>query len=285
MREIVVVSGKGGTGKTTLTSSFALLGNDKVIVDADVDAPDLHIILSPRVIEAYTFKGHRVARIRKDLCDECGLCRELCRFDAIDEGFSVDEILCEGCALCYFACPRDAVDMVERESGVWFVAQAKNGSIMVHARLYPGEENSGKLITTLKNRAREIAQDQGTDLILVDGPPGIGCPVISSVTGATDLVAVVEPTLSGIHDAERLLELAKHFGVRVWVVVNRFDINMELCQRIEEWASSKGVNFLGRIPTDPEIPKLQMEGKAPVEGDCLSGEMIAEIWEKLLEEV
>ena len=282
LRQIAVVSGKGGTGKTTLASCFALLSPNKVVVDADVDAPDLHIILKPRVLEAYTFKGSKVAVIQDELCDRCGICRELCRFDAIDESYRVDEFSCEGCALCYFACPQQAVVLEERESGSWFVADSRAG-LMLHARLHPGEENSGKLITTLRNRAREIADELGVSLILIDGPPGIGCPVISSITGVTDVVVVTEPTVSGVHDMQRIVELAKHFGVRIYAVINRFDVSEECCVQIEDYCQREGIELLGRIPLSEEIPKLQSEGKAPVEVESFTGELIREIWEKLLE--
>ncbi len=283
MREIVVISGKGGTGKTTISSSFALLKGEKVVVDADVDAPDLYIILSPKAVEAYNFRGRKTAVIDTERCTACGTCRELCRFDAISEGFSVDPVLCEGCALCFFACPRDAVSMVERVSGMWFVAHSRAG-LMLHARLSPGEENSGKLITQLKKTARELAQERGIDLVLVDGPPGVGCPVISSITGATDVVIVTEPTPSGIHDLERVVELCRHFGVRMWLVINRFDMNPDRAQQIEDWASSQGIELLGRLPFDGDIPRIQAAGRAPVEvPDSFCGELIKEMWEKLLE--
>ncbi len=284
VREIAVVSGKGGAGKTTVTASFALLSGRKIVVDADVDAPDLHIILKPEVLQAHAFKGHKIARINKRLCNECGLCRKLCRFNAINDEFSVDEVMCEGCALCYFACPESAVTMEEKESGFWFVAKSKAG-IMVHAKLYPGEENSGKLVTQIRRKAKEIAQEENVSLILIDGPPGIGCPVISSTTGVTDVVLVTEPTLSGFHDLRRVVELLKAFNSRMWLIINRFDINVEKSQEMENWALSSGIEFLGRLPTDPNIPTLQAQCKAPVEEDTLSGEMLKEMWEKLTEEV
>ena len=280
----MVLSGKGGTGKTTIATSFALLGHEKVVVDADVDAPDMHLILKPKALEVHTFYGHKVAVIDDNLCSGCGVCKELCRFGAISESLRVDEVLCEGCALCYFACPERAVSMVEKESGVWFVAQSRAG-LMLHARLYPGEENSGKLITTMRNRAKELARECGVELILIDGPPGIGCPVISSATGVTDVVLVVEPTLSGMHDAKRVSELVKPFGPRMWVVINRFDIDLSLTEEIEEWAKSEGFRLLGRCPVDLSVPELQRKGKAPVESGTLTGEMMREMWEILMEEV
>ena len=283
LREIVILSGKGGTGKTTIASSFSLLPPKKIVVDADVDAPDLHIVLKPKILEAYVFRGNKVAIIDKNICNGCGLCREYCRFDAVNEDFTIDEHLCEGCALCYFVCPEGAITLVEKESGNWFVANSRSG-IMLHARLIPGEENSGKLITLMRKRAREIAAETGVSLILIDGPPGIGCPAISSITGVTDAVIVTEPTASGVHDMKRIIELAKHFGVKMYVIINRFDINEDYCAQIEDICQSEGIELLGRIPVTDEIPTLQIEGKAPVEQNSFTGELIKEMWEKLIEE-
>ncbi len=282
-REIVVISGKGGTGKTTISSSFAVLEREKVIVDADVDAPDLHVILKPKVMEAHNFKGGKLAVIDKERCVKCGLCRELCRYDAISEDIEVDPFSCDGCALCYFACPNEAISLEDKDAGMWFVATTRAG-FMVHARLIPGEENSGKLVTVIRNRAKEIAEDENIRLILIDGPPGIGCPVISSITGVDDVVVVTEPTISGVHDLKRVVELSSNFGVRLHVVINRFDINVERCEEIEDWCSAHGVDLLGRIPVDESIPRLQEEGKTPVEESTLTGELIREMWEKLIRE-
>ncbi len=282
-REIVVISGKGGTGKTTISSSFAVLEGEKVIVDADVDAPDLHVILKPKVMEAHNFKGGKLAVIDKERCVKCGLCRELCRYDAISEDIEVDPFSCDGCALCYFACPNEAISLEDKDAGMWFVAMTRAG-LMVHARLIPGEENSGKLVTVIRNRAKEIAEDENIRLILIDGPPGIGCPVISSITGVDDVVVVTEPTISGVHDLKRVVELSSNFGVRLHVVINRFDINVERCEEIENWCSAKEVDLLGRIPVDESIPRLQEEGKTPVEENTLTGELIREMWEKLIRE-
>ncbi len=281
-REILVVSGKGGTGKTTLTSSFALLPPEKVVVDADVDAPDLHIILRPQVVEAHKFVGGKVARINTDKCDSCGVCRELCRYDAISSDFQVSPLACEGCALCYFACPHDAVILRDREAGVWFLSNSRGGP-MTHARLYPGGENSGKLVTVIRNRAKELAQETGYGLVLIDGPPGIGCPVISSMTGVAQVLVVTEPTPAGQHDLGRVVELATHFQARVQVCINQYDINPERTQEIEDWCRGKGVDVVGKIPFSREIPRIQVQGKAPVEGDGELAAFIREIWEKMLE--
>ncbi|RLD96979.1 MAG: (4Fe-4S)-binding protein [Aquificota bacterium] len=281
-REILVISGKGGTGKTTLSSSFALLPPRKVVVDADVDAPDLHIILKPQVVEAQRFMGGKVAKIDADKCDGCGLCRELCRYDAISPEFKVDSLACEGCALCYFACPNEAVVLEDREAGMWFLSNSRAGP-MTHARLYPGEENSGKLVTVVRNRAKELAQDEGYDLILIDGPPGIGCPVLSSITGVDQVLVVTEPTPAGQHDLGRVVELAAHFQARVQVCINQWDISPERTGEIEEWCRQMGVEVVGKLPFSRDVPQLQNQGKAPVEGDGEVATLIEEIWEKMLE--
>ena len=281
-REILVISGKGGTGKTTLASSFALLPPEKVVVDADVDAPDLHIILKPQVLEAQRFMGGRVAGIDPDKRDGCGLCRELCRYDAITPHYRVDPLACDGCALCYFACPREAITLREKEAGMWFLSRSRGGP-MTHARLYPGEENSGKLVTVIRNRAKELAQEEGLELILIDGPPGIGCPVISAMTGVDQVLVVTEPTPSGHHDLERVVELAWGFQARVQVCINQWDINPQRTEEIERWCGDRGVEVIGRIPFSPEVPRLQAQSKAPVEEEGPGAETIIEIWKNLLE--
>ena len=280
-REILVVSGKGGTGKTTFTSSFALLPPEKVVVDADVDAPDLHILLKPQVVEAHVFMGKKVAKIG-DKCTKCGICRELCRYDAIGEDYRVDPVACDGCALCYFACPQDAVSLQEEEAGVWFLSQTRVGP-MTHARLHAGQENSGKLVTVIRNRAKELAREEGYGLILIDGPPGIGCPVISSMTGVDQILVVTEPTPSGQHDLERIVDLARHFQARVQICINRYDINPPRAQDIEEWCRAQGLEVIGKIPFFQDIPLLQTQEKAPVEVDGEAGQLIKDLWEKVLE--
>ncbi len=281
-KEILVISGKGGTGKTTLTSSFALLPPEKVVVDADVDAPDLHILLKPRVVEAQVFMGGKAAKIDGDKCTQCGICRELCRYEAIGENYRVDTAACDGCALCYFACPQEAVTLKEEEAGVWFLSQARSGP-MTHARLHPGQENSGKLVTVVRNRAKELAQEDGYSLVLIDGPPGIGCPVISSMTGVDQVLVVTEPTPSGQHDLGRVVDLARHFQARLQVCINQYDINPQRAGDIEEWCSSQGLEVIGKIPFSPDVPFLQAREKAPVEGDGEVGRLIKDLWEKVLE--
>ena len=281
-REILVISGKGGTGKTTLASSFALLPPEKVVVDADVDAPDLHIILKPQVLEAQRFMGGRVAKIDPHKCDQCGICRDLCRYDAIDPNFQVDSVACDGCALCYFACPKEAVTLEEKEAGTWFLSRSRGGP-MTHARLYPGEENSGKLVTVIRNRAQELAQEEGYYIILIDGPPGIGCPVISAMTGVDQILIVTEPTPSGQHDLGRAVELSRHFEARVKVCINQWDINAQRTEEIEDWCENMGVEVVGRIPFSRDVPRLQAQGKAPVEGNGPVAQVIMEIWKNLLE--
>ena len=218
MKQITVLSGKGGTGKTTLVASFAALTQKTVITDCDVDAPDLHLLLGPQIVQTQKFIGSKVAAIDEEKCIQCGKCEELCRFNAI-ENFSVDPVLCEGCGVCAYICPVDAVELTERVSGYAFISKTKYGP-MSHARLNPGEENSGKLVTLVMQNAKQIAETENCTLILNDGPPGIGCPVIASLGGVDMGLVVVEPTLSGIHDMERALGLLKHFKIPSLVCIN-----------------------------------------------------------------
>jgi MinD superfamily P-loop ATPase len=252
MKQLVVLSGKGGTGKTTITAAFAALAGDLVLADCDVDAADLHLILDPKIEETHEFHSMPQASIDREICVACGDCIKRCRFDAISEDLVVDPISCEGCRLCIEICPVDAVRAVESSSGEWFVSSTKYGPL-VHARLGVAQENSGKLVTKVRERAREIAEERESDLILVDGPPGIGCPVISSLSGTDMALVVVEPTLSGIHDMERVVSVARHFGIQVACSVNKFDVNYENFEHIETWCTKIGVPLLGRIPFDRRV--------------------------------
>lgn len=284
MREIVVVSGKGGTGKTSITAAFAQLSKKSVICDADVDAADLHLLLQPQILQATEFMGGGIAIIDTEKCVECGTCRELCRFDAISEDYMVDDISCEGCGVCFDLCPERAIGFPIKKCGEWFRSTTKNGP-MIHARLGIAEENSGKLVSLVRKQSRELAEEKGLNLILTDGPPGIGCPVIAAIGGATVLVMVVEPTLSGIHDMERLVELAAHFRVPGMVLVNKFDLNLEMTERIERTAKERNLELLGRIPFDPVFVKAMVEGKSVIEYAPESdvSKQIIEVWEKIIE--
>jgi MinD superfamily P-loop ATPase len=285
MRELVVVSGKGGTGKTSLTASFAALAGRSVIADCDVDAADLHLVLAPRVKLRKEFRAGYEAVINPDLCTACGLCREVCRFDAVRvdaEGsgkprFSVDTTACEGCGVCVRSCAEGAIDFPERVSGEWYVSDTRCGP-MVHARLGIAAENSGKLVSLVRRQAREIAEREGQELLLVDGPPGIGCPVIASLTGTSAVLVVTEPTLSGEHDLERVLRLARHFEVPAAVCVNKWDLNPEMTARIERGASELGAWTAGRVRYDPGVTAAQIQGKTVVEIDAPSGNDIRNLW-------
>jgi len=281
-RELVVVSGKGGTGKTSLVGSFAVLASDAVIADCDVDAADLHLLLSPEVRQRVTFRGGRVAVIDPARCDGCGDCRRLCRFAAISSvgaAFRVEPAACEGCGVCVDHCPAGAIDFPERTSGEWFVSSTRCGP-MVHARLGIAAENSGKLVSTVRAEARRIAEAEHRSTIIVDGPPGIGCPVIASVTGATGVLAVTEPTVSGEHDLERLMRLCRHFAVPVSVCVNRWDVNPEAGIRIEAMALDRGARLAGRIPYDRAVTAAQMAAKTVVEVGGPAADAIRGVWDR-----
>lgn len=284
MKELVIVSGKGGTGKTTITGSFAVLTDEVVVADCDVDAPDLHLILHPKLIETAEFTGSKAAFIDKSKCVECGLCKENCRFNAISEEFAVDSHSCEGCGVCALVCPVQAVEMKEKLSGYSYISKIENG-FMSHALLNPGEENSGKLVTFVRDKAKEIAVKENIGKIIIDGSPGISCPVISSITGTSVGVVVTEPTVSGVHDLKRILELMEHFRVKPVVLINKFDINKGKAKEIEEFCEEKGVEVVGKIPFDPAVTSAMVNGE-PVVKFIPQSEVSKEIkgiWEKVLE--
>lgn len=254
MRQIVVISGKGGTGKTVLASSFASLARNKVMVDCDVDAADLYLVLKPRIRERHVFRSGYTAEVDATKCTGCGNCLRVCRFGAVSSGFSVDKLSCEGCGLCSRVCPSGAIDMEERVCGEWFVSDTVYGK-MVHAKLGIAQENSGKLVARVKQAAEDIAKTEGCGHIIVDGPPGIGCPVIASLSGADFAVIVTEPTLSGMYDLKRVLGLTRHFKVEAGVVVNKYDINIKNLQGIELFCLENGIGLLGRIPFSSEVSR------------------------------
>jgi MinD superfamily P-loop ATPase len=283
IRELVVVSGKGGTGKTSITAAFASLAQNSVLCDADVDAADLHLLMAPTVRKKTDFMGGRLAEIRRDDCVECGRCRELCRFDAISEDYVVDSINCEGCGVCVDLCPEQAIDFPVQKCGEWFISDTRFGP-MVHARLGIAEENSGKLVSLVRQETRKLAEERGYELILTDGPPGIGCPVIASIGGATALAIIVEPTVSGLHDMQRVAELAVHFKVPGLLCVNKYDLNIEITSKIEAYGLARNMTVLGRIPFDPVFTKAMIEGKNVLEHapDSLAAASIKEVWKKIL---
>lgn len=288
MKEIVVISGKGGTGKTSVAASFAVLAERPVVADCDVDAADLHLILSPVINQRSDFISGHQAVIRRADCTGCGECERLCRFDAVKKSdgasgaveFIVDPVSCEGCGLCARFCPAGAIDFPERLCGEWYVSETRCGP-MVHARLGVAAENSGKLVSLVRREARRIAEENGHPLVIVDGPPGIGCPVIASVTGASLVLVVTEPTISGEHDLGRVLSLARHFKIPSAVCVNKWDINPEMTDRIEKSAALSGARVVGRIRYDASVTRAQMEKKAVVEIDSPCSEDLRAIWKSL----
>lgn len=273
-REFVVISGKGGTGKTTLVASLARLLKDKVLVDNDVDAADLHLLLRPRLLEAHDFVGSCKAEINPDTCDACGICAQACHFDAIradgpsnglvPHTYIIDQLACEGCGLCPRVCPTGAITSRENVTGRWYVSRTEYG-MMSHARLGIAEENSGRLVAQVRKRGAELAREDGSALILGDGPPGTGCPVIASVTGVDQVIVVTEPTVSGVHDLERVLNLAAHFRVPAAVVINKADLNTDQAARIEALATTHNASILGRIPFDPGVQAALMAGEAVID--------------------
>jgi MinD superfamily P-loop ATPase len=280
IKEITVISGKGGTGKTSLTASFAVLAQNAVMADCDVDAADLHLLLSPEIRQEHNFQCGRLARIVPERCTGCGLCLRHCRFGAVTESegkYAISSESCEGCGVCVRVCPAGAVDFPERECGRWMVSDTRCGP-MVHARLSAAAENSGKLVSIVRGQARMLAQETGRRLLITDGPPGIGCPVIASLTGASLALIVTEPTVSGEHDLMRVLSLAGHFKVPTAVCVNKWDLNPEMAERIEKRAGDFGARIAGRIGYDPGVTKAQIEARTVVETETPSAGDIRAVW-------
>jgi MinD superfamily P-loop ATPase len=280
MKQLTVISGKGGTGKTTITAAFASLSDSHVIADCDVDAADLHLILHPTVEKSQEFYGGKTALIDNEKCIQCDTCIELCRFNAIED-YKVDPISCEGCGLCSHGCPEGAIAMVNHMSGYWFVSNTRFGH-MAHAKLGIAEENSGKLVTLVRQQARLIAERDNKRYVIIDGPPGIGCPVIAAITGVDLLLVVTEPTLSGIHDLERVVGVANHFNIPVEVCINKYDINPANTSNIESYCSKNGLDVAGRIPYDPQVTKAMVNKKTVIEYPCgKTTEEAEKVWENV----
>ena len=280
MKQLTVISGKGGTGKTTITAAFATLSNSHVIADCDVDAADLHLILHPTVEKSEEFYGGRIAVLDKDKCQQCDACMDVCRFDAIED-YVVDPISCEGCGVCVQACPEGAISMEKHLNGHWFISKTRS-VYMTHAKLGIAEENSGKLVTLVRQQAKVIAEREKKEYVIIDGPPGIGCPVIAAISGVDLLLAVTEPTLSGIHDLERVVGVAKHFNVPVTVCINKYDINPENASMIEAFCSKNDLEVAGKVLYDPGVTKAMVNKQSVVECPC--GEVTKEIkkvWERV----
>ncbi|MDT8390656.1 MAG: ATP-binding protein [Lentisphaeria bacterium] len=286
MKEIVVISGKGGTGKTSLTGAFASLAENAVLADCDVDAADLHLLLQPKVRQRTDFYSGHQARVRQADCVGCGACLAYCRFAAVKMDpprgpFHIEPTACEGCGVCVQFCPVKAIDFNDSLCGEWYISETRHGP-MVHARLGIGAENSGRLVSLVRSEARKLAEEENRALVLVDGPPGVGCPVIASITGADAVLVVTEPTLSGKHDLNRVLDLAAHFSIPANVCVNKWDINPDMADSIEDEAGQRGATILGRVSYSPEMTQAQIAGQTiPEYSDGQLTREITAIWRAL----
>jgi len=285
VKQIVIISGKGGTGKTVITGAFAALAKNKVMADCDVDAADLHLLLKPTIKERHEFRSGKTAKIEEKLCKQCGKCISVCRFDAISEDFRIDPISCEGCAFCSLVCPEGAIKMEENVSGEWFISDTRFGP-MVHAKLGIAEENSGKLVSLVRKQAKDLAEKKNCDWIIVDGAPGIGCPVIASLSGIDCAVVITEPTLSGLHDADRVINVAKHFKIETRLVINKYSLNLDMTKEIEKYCKEHNVGLIGKISFDKSVVKAMVRGKTIIEyQDGKIKDEIINIWEKLEKEL
>lgn len=286
MKQVVVISGKGGTGKTVLSACFAALSRKAVLADVDVDASNLHLLLQPEIQERHVFQSGQKARIDADKCTSCGLCLPACRFGALVEDeigrVRVDELFCEGCGVCFHVCPVQAVTLEVPTSGEWYVSKTRYGPF-VHARLGIAQENSGKLVTEVRKKAREIAENEGRDLLIMDGSPGIGCPVIASLTGTDLALVVTEPTPSGLHDMERIVGLADHFRIRAACCINKCDLNLDNSETIERWCRGRSIPVAGKIPFDPAVTESVVQGVPYVEyASNSSADDIRRVWSYLM---
>lgn len=282
MKEVVVISGKGGTGKTTVTANLAVLAENFVLADCDVDAPNLHILLKPQIIEDEPFYGGNIAVRNDDLCISCGLCHALCRFDAIASDGTIDSLKCEGCNLCVVKCPMGALKLVSQQTGNLYFSQTEVAP-MVHARLKAGGENSGKLVTQVKQNAQKVAQEYQKDWLLIDGSPGIGCPTIASLKGVDIALVVTEASVSGFSDLKRLLQLVQQFRTKALVVINKFDLNLKLTEEIEEFCQNQGISVIGRIPFSEEMMAVLRRGEILVRQSQpnVVGDALRDIWQQL----
>ena len=296
MREIVVISGKGGTGKTSVCASLAHLAsgqpagvpateaaNKVVICDLDVDAPDMHLLLAPEVQRSEKFVSGNIARIDSDRCVRCGKCAALCRFGAVSRvggKYVINEMDCEGCGVCYKLCPAQAIEFPERECGEWYISRTRFGT-MAHALLYPGQENSGRLVSLLKQQARELARSSGAETVLCDGSPGVGCPVISSLSGATLAVTVVEPTPSGVHDFRRVADLCDHFHIPVAIIVNKADLNPDQTEKLRQMAREQQRTIVAELPFSPDVTQAMIAGRALSETASPMARLLADAWTRI----
>lgn len=286
MKEIVVISGKGGTGKTSLTASFAVLaGKDVVVADCDVDAADMHMLLEPDWHYSEDFYSGVIAEINQEKCIKCGKCSDVCRFKAIpivNGKYEVSNLNCEGCGYCYHVCPRDAISMVEQNVGKWYISNTKAGNQMVHARLKIGADNSGKLVAKVKKETKLLAEKNNKDIIIVDGSPGIGCPVVSSLSGADFVVLVTESSVSGVHDLQRVYELVKKFKIPAGCIINKADINRDVTTQIKTFLKKENILHLADLPYNENFTKAMTEGKTIVEFDTGEiKEILQKTWQKI----
>lgn len=288
MQEITVLSGKGGTGKTSITAALASLGNNIVLCDSDVDAADLHLLLKPNIKETHNFVSSWLANIDQDKCTLCNTCVDICRFDAIHENsngkLEINPFKCEGCRLCERLCPETAISSTRQSNNYWYISDTRFGT-MIHARMGAGEDNSGKLVSQVRTAAKTKANEKNINIILNDGPPGIGCPVISALSGTDTVLMVIEPSKSGFHDAARLFKLIDSFNAKVFAVINKYDINIETSDEIESWLNENDIPLLAKIPFDTKMVKALIEEKTIIEydPDSIISKALIKVWEKLTE--
>lgn len=285
--ELAVISGKGGTGKSTVTAAFATADDRLVVADCDVDAANLYLIFNPEHSTEQVYIGGHKAVVDHTLCTVCGICESYCRFDAITEAgdkILISETSCDGCFFCSRICPMNAITMVRSDRSRMYSGSFRNG-MMVYGRLAPGEENSGKLVSMVRDEAKRVATEQEMNTILLDGPPGIGCPVISTVTGADRIVIVTEPTMSGLEDLKRVFEVARKFSGEVGVIINKYDLNDAMADRIEGWCAAQGTSLLGRLPYDRRVTEAMVAGKSVTEmfPEAEISKILTDIWKKLTE--
>lgn len=289
MKEITVISGKGGTGKTSITAALASVAGSMVLCDSDVDAADLHLILNPEILEHHIFKGSWVASINQNLCTQCGICSDLCQFEAISidntELRTINPFKCEGCRLCERLCPSEAITSVQSTENSWYVSTTRVGT-MTHARMGPGEENSGKLVTQVRRKAKELAKEEGAPFLLTDGPPGTGCPAIASITGTNQVLLVMEPSKSSLHDAERVIELVGQFNIPLFVLINKWDINPEITGQIEKFLDKNSIRLIGKLPYDESFVEAMIQKQTVTEyrPDSDTSHLIRSVWNQLVSE-
>ena len=290
MKEIVIISGKGGTGKTSVMTALSYLAGDRAVVaDCDVDAADVHLLLAPEIIQREEFYSGVFAQINQEDCTGCGLCQEKCRFDAIpfkDDKYMVDLISCEGCGYCSHICPVGAIEMIPQKAGEWFISKTRVDNTLVHAKLGIGAENSGKLVAKVKNEAKRIANETNREYVIVDGAPGVGCPVISSITGADYVVFVTEPTVSGLHDLERVHQVVQKFRINSACIINKSDINLDKTQEIKNFLKKENIALLAELPYNEAFTKAMLAGKTIVEYPVSNNpikEKVEDAWETLQE--